>query len=137
MSQRGENLASLTAWWMKLFVSLVERARRLRYLLPEVRRLNRRQHVVGVAHNHGCFSGVAGDVCVFQGRELCTDDPSSWVHHALQCLPAVFSAAPAPHRDTAGQDAFNGAPVESDRGRSFRMLQFAKEVEAPLCFLHL
>ena len=41
-----------------------------------------------------------------------TNDLTSCVHYALQCFPAVFSTATAPHSDAAGQDAFNGAPVE-------------------------
>ena len=68
--------------------------------------------VAGVAHNHGSFSGEAGDVCDLQGREWGTNDPSSCVHCALQCFHAVFSAASGPHSDAPGQDAFNGAPVQ-------------------------
>ncbi|KAI3363963.1 hypothetical protein L3Q82_001554 [Scortum barcoo] len=40
-SGEGREFSSLTAWWMKLFVSLVVRERRLLYLFPEGRRLNR------------------------------------------------------------------------------------------------
>ena len=53
----------LAAWWMKLFVSQVERARRLGYLLPEGRRPNR----LCDTHNQGSFSGEAGDVSDFYG----------------------------------------------------------------------
>ena len=67
--------------------------------------------VAGVAHNRGSFLGEAGGVCILQGGEWGTNDLSSCVHYALQCFPAVFRAATAPHSDAAGQDAFNGDPV--------------------------
>ena len=49
--REGREFSFLTAWWMKLFVSLVVRVWRLLYLLPEGRRLNRLCGVAGVAHN--------------------------------------------------------------------------------------
>jgi hypothetical protein len=67
-----------------------------------------------------------------------TNDPSSCVHFKLLGSPVVVSAAPAPHSDVSGPDALNGAPVECAHNGwgSSRLLEFAKEVEAPLCFLH-
>ena len=95
--------------------------------------------VAGVTRNRGSFPGEAGGVYVLQGREWewGTNDLTSCVHYALQCFPAVFSTATAPHSDAAGQDAFNGAPVEcvQDGYGSFRSLELAEEVEAPLGFL--
>ena len=93
--------------------------------------------VAGVIHNQGSFPGEAGGVNVLQGREWGTNDLTSCVHYALQCFLAVFSPATAPHSDIAGQDAFNGAPVEcvQDGYGSFRSLELAEEVEAPLGFL--
>src|SRR4029434_11081912 len=78
-----------------------------------------------------------GGVCVLQGREWGTNYLTSCVHYALQCFPAVFSAATAPHSDAAGQDAFNGAPVEcvQDGYGSFHSLELAEEVKALLGFL--
>jgi hypothetical protein len=113
----GGGFSFLTAWWMKLFLRLVEWARKLRYLLQEGRRLNR----LWLAHNRGRFSGKAGQ---------------RW---ASMILPAVLTMRcsafllysvqlPPPHT-VAGQDAFDGAPVDSAHygWRSFRLLQFAKE----------
>ncbi len=93
--------------------------------------------VAGVAHDQDCFAGEAGDIYVLRGGEWGNNDLSSCVHCALQGFPVVVSAAPAPHSDTAGQDALNGVPVECahDGWRSSRSLEFAEEVEAPLCFL--
>lgn len=93
--------------------------------------------VAGVAHDHGRFAGEAGGVYVLQGGECVTDDLSGRVHYALQGFPVVVSAAPAPHGDTAGQDALDGAPVECahDGWGSSRLPEFAEEVEALLCFL--
>src|SRR4029434_2428575 len=58
-----------------------------------------------------------------------TDDLTSCVQYALQCFPAVCSTATAPHSDAAGQDAFNGAPVECDQDGygSFNSLHAATE----------
>ena len=95
--------------------------------------------VAGVTRNRGSFPGEAGVVYVFRGREWewGTNDLTSCVHYALQFFPAVFSTATAPHSDAAGQDAFNGAPVEcvQDWYGSFHSLELAEEVEAPLRFL--
>ena len=93
--------------------------------------------VAGVAHNCGGFAGEAGVINVLQRGEWGTNDPSSCVHDALQSFPVVVGAAPAPHSDTAGQNALNGAPVESaqDGWGSARSFEFAEEVEAPLCCL--
>jgi len=93
--------------------------------------------VAGVAHNRGSFLGEAGGVCILQGGEWGTNDLSSCVHYALQCFPAVFSAATAPHSDAAGQDAFNGALLECVQYGygSFCSLELAEEVKALLGFL--
>src|SRR4029434_529219 len=119
---------------------LVVRQRRLLYLLPEGRRLNRVcagwlvSHAIEVA-----FPREAGGVYVLQGREWewGTNDLTSCVHYALQCFSAVFSTATAPHSDAAGQDAFNGAPVEcvQDGYGSFRSLELADASEVPMGFL--
>ena len=84
--------------------------------------------VAGVAQNRGRFEGEVGVINVLQEGERGTNDPSSCVHDALQGFP---------HSDTAGQDALNGALVESahDGWGSSHSLKFAEEVEAPLCCL--
>ena len=81
--------------------------------------------------------GEAGGVCVLQGRVWGTNDFTSCVYYALQCFPAVFSATTAPHSDAAGQDDFNGTPVEcvQDGYGSFRSLELAEQMEAPPGFL--
>ena len=128
----------LTAWWIKLLVSLVVRERRLLYLLPEGRRLNRL-----------CAGWLASLTIVFAlpVRRVvymsCREESG-----APMILPAVFtmscraffvvvSAAPAPHRDATGKDALNSAPVECAHDGLWCTcsLQFAQEVEAPLGFL--
>ena len=98
--------------------------------------------MAGVTHNHGRFSGEAGDVCDLQGSEWGTNDPSAVFTmrcnaFLLYSCCMISSAASAPHSDGARQDASNGAPVECahDGWGSFRLLQFPEEVEAPLGFL--
>ena len=93
--------------------------------------------MAGLAHNLNRFAGEAGVVCVLHGGEWGTDDLCSCVNHALQCFPAVFSAAPAPHGDAAEHDALNGASVKCahDGWGGSCLLQFAEEVEALMGFL--
>lgn len=65
--------------------------------------------VAGVTRNRGSFPGEAGGVYVLQGREWewGTNDLTSCVHYALQCFPAVFSTATAPHSDRGYMDSNN------------------------------
>lgn len=99
----------LTAWWIKLLENLV---------VPSTRGQDAEQIVSGVGcitHNDDCLVGQAGGIYVFQGGEWCTNDPSSYVQlewAILQASPVVVSAAPAPHSDTAGENALNGSPAE-------------------------
>ena len=108
--------------------------------VPPSRGQEAEQVVCGVAcitHNCDGFAGEAGGVYVFQGGEWCTNDPPSCIHYALQGFPVVVSAAPAPHSDAAGKDAFNGSSVEcgQDGWWSTCPLELAQEVEALLGFL--
>ena len=93
--------------------------------------------VTCITHNCGRLAGEAGGVNVLQGGEWSTNNPSSCVHYALQGFPIIFSAASAPHSDTAGEDALNGASVECghDGWWSTCPSEFSQEVEAALGFL--
>ena len=108
----GREFSFLTAWWMKLFVRLVERARRLRYLLPEGRGLNRPVRGGWCRSQSWLLCGWGGWCMCLARRGVGHPWSSSCVHYTLQGSPVVVSEAPAPHSDAAGQDALNGVPVE-------------------------
>src|SRR4029434_8186426 len=101
-------------WCIKLFLSLVVRQRWLLYLLPEGRRLNRLCA--------GWLMSIAIEVACRVRRVVYMSCREGSGSGAPMILPAVFtmccsafllfSTATAPHSDAAGQDAFNGAPVE-------------------------
>ena len=74
--------------------------------------------VCGVLHYAGCFSKVAGSVDRVNGWEAGLHDGLGYIHDLLQFLAVLGRAGAIPSCDTTSKDAFYGASVKVDEGRS-------------------